>query len=73
MMPKLSPQIRATCRAYFGRHAIRGGRKQLVDNRCDACPLRAPCLAFGTAPARTFEELDQARATFNAAAAEVLR
>lgn len=68
----LSPLIREVCAEHFGRVAVRAGRKQLVENRCEKCPLRVPCLAFGGAPARTFDELDQARATFAAAAAAVL-
>lgn len=68
----LSPLITSTCRDYFGRHVIRGGRKHLVDNRCDKCPLRAPCLAFGGAPANTIEQLDKARVEFERAAVEVL-
>ncbi|MBA3397149.1 MAG: hypothetical protein H0T89_31260 [Deltaproteobacteria bacterium] len=67
----LSPLIRSTCRDYFGRHVTRGGKRQLVDNRCNACPLRTPCLAFGGAPARTFGELEEAREVF-ARAAEVV-
>ena len=68
----LSPLIASTCRAYFGRNVVRAGRKQLVDNRCEKCPLREPCVTFCAAPARTFGELEQARETFASAAVELL-
>lgn len=63
----LSPRITAVCRAYFGtvRH------RKLVGNRCDQCPLRTPCMAFGGAPARTFAELDDTRAAFADAAEQI--
>lgn len=51
--------ITAVCRVHFGTRA-----KKYRDNRCDACPLRAPCLKFGAAPARTLDELNQSRAEF---------
>ncbi len=59
----LSPLIRSTCRDYFGRLVTRGGKRQLVDNRCNACPLRTPCLTFGGSPARTFAELEELHAS----------
>ncbi len=67
-----SPLITAMCRDYFGRTVVRGGKRQLVDNRCNACPLRAPCLAFGGAPARTFAELEESREVFERAATGLL-
>jgi hypothetical protein len=70
--PVLSDGIRATCREFFGRNVKRGGHTQLVDNRCEQCPLRRPCQTFCAAPARTFDELYEAREVFNAAAASLL-
>jgi hypothetical protein len=64
--------ITDVCREYFGTHKTVRGKKQLVDNRCDSCPLRQPCLKFGAAPARTFGELDASRETFAAEARELL-
>lgn len=69
-MSRLSPTVLATCREYFGRNVTRAdGSRHLVNNRCGKCPLRTPCLEWGSAPARTLEELDESAAVFNAAAA----
>ena len=64
--------ITNVCREYFGTHKIVRGHKQLVGNRCDACPLRAPCMKWGAAPARTTGELAESRATFEREARELL-
>jgi len=57
----LDPIITSTCREFFGRNVeTRSGRRIHVDNRCDACPLRAPCLAWGGKPAHTIEQLREA-------------
>ena len=63
----LSVRITTVCRSYFG--TVRN--RKLVGNRCDRCPLRTPCMAFGGAPARTFAELDEARAAFELAAERI--
>jgi hypothetical protein len=64
--------ITDVCREHFGTHKIVRGKKQLVDNRCDSCPLRQPCLKFGAAPARSFAELDASREAFAVEAKAVL-
>ena len=57
----LSAESRAVCAVNF---TSKGG--------CAKCPLRTPCLVLGHAPARTFEELDDSRAAFNAAVGRLL-
>ena len=59
----MSASITAVCAAYFGTYDASRSRWS-PPNRCDACPLRAPCLTWGRAPARIEEELDAARAVF---------
>lgn len=71
-MSRLSTLVRATCHEYFGSVVVRAGRKQLVDNRCDRCPLRAPCVTWGGAPAHDEAALDAAAEVFNSAAAGLL-
>ena len=68
----LAPHITAVCREYFGKHKLVRGKKQLVDNRCDKCPLRAPCLSWGGKPARTMDELRENGEVFAAEALEIL-
>lgn len=71
LMP-IPAHVTATCRAHFGHHATRNGRRQLVDNRCDSCPLRTPCLKWGGASARTVAELEENRAAFVTTAVALL-
>ena len=68
----LAPIITSTCAEYFGTHKTVRGKRELVGNRCDACPLRAPCLAWGLKPARTLDELHRNGDEFTAAAEEIL-
>ena len=68
----LAPHITAVCREYFGTHKIVRGTKQLVGNRCNSCPLRAPCLSWGGKPARTMEELRENGEVFAREASEIL-
>ena len=58
------------CRAYFGRYV--GAGRWSPPNRCDSCPLREPCMRKGATPARTLEELNEARAAFVAAAEAII-
>lgn len=68
----LAPHITATCREFFGRVVDRRGKRELVDNRCDKCPLRSPCLTWGGMPARNYEELHKANDWFATEASAVL-
>jgi hypothetical protein len=67
---KLPSEILDVCREQFGTYG--GGGRWSPPNRCDSCPLRTPCLANGHAPAHTIEQLEAARATFVAAANEII-
>lgn len=64
----LAAHITAVCRVYAG--TVKRGK--LVNERCGQCPLRVPCLKFGGAPARTFDELVEARETFATEATAIL-
>lgn len=68
----LAPIITSTCAEYFGTHKTVRGKTLLVGNRCDACPLRSPCLAWGAKPSRTLDELHSNGDEFAAAATEIL-
>lgn len=65
----MTDPIRTTCREFFG--VYRAGR-QVVANRCGACPIAQPCKTWGAAPVRTFEELEAGRMRFVAAATAIL-
>jgi hypothetical protein len=63
-------RIDAVCRVHYGRYV--GGGRWAPANRCDACPLRSPCMASGAAPAPTLEALQASRAQFRAEALAIL-
>lgn len=66
----LPPAIAAVCRDYYGTY--RGNDRWSPPNRCGSCPLHAPCVARGSAPARTFAELDASREAFIIEAQRIL-
>lgn len=63
-IPPTPPTLRAICIAHYGRIVTRAGRQLLIDNNCDRCPLRTPCLKHGGNPARTMEELAESKRVF---------
>lgn len=66
----MTSAILDVCRDHFGMSF--GGGRWSPPNRCGSCPLRAPCLRWGSAPAHTVEQFAEARATFAAEAEEIL-
>lgn len=70
MTTTTTERISAVCSAYFG--AYRGAGRWSPPNRCDSCPLRAPCMTRGAAPARTDAELADNRRVFEGAAEAIL-
>lgn len=64
--------ISETCAAFYGRIVSRKGRREFVENRCDVCPLRAPCLVRGGAPAASMEQLVESRVQWERAAMKIL-
>lgn len=62
--------IAAVCKEYFG--VIQRGGKWSPPNRCDSCPLRTPCLAYGGKQHHNDEERREHRAVFEREAFAVL-
>lgn len=69
MLPPIPVEVAEVCRQWFG--AYRSGRWS-PPNRCDSCPLRAPCMAWGIAPAHTQQQIAEARAVFVSASQKLL-
>lgn len=65
-MSGIPDAIRDVCRAHYGAYV--GGGRWSPPNRCLVCPLREPCVKWGSAPAHTEEQLAEARSVFVAEA-----
>lgn len=70
-LPKWPEELRATCHEFFGTYNAKR-KTWSPENRCDKCPLRAPCLRNGIAPARTLDELRTAQEVFIAEGRKIL-
>lgn len=70
-LPPFPEELRAVCREFFGKYNAKR-KTWSPENRCDSCPLRAPCLRNGIAPARTMDELRTNVETFIAEGRKIL-
>lgn len=62
--------IGKVCAEHYGAYVGHG--KWSPPNRCDSCPLRAPCFKRGATPAHSLDDMAAARDMFHREAADLI-